>query len=610
MFWWCIGAGASPEFQRLTGGVSDHPAHRVRVSGGYLMNRKARLLSTLAATAGLTLLLAGCNDGDGNPVTTTSTPITSSATTPQDKLTTTTPIKHLVVIFDENQSFDHYFGTYPQSSNPSGEPTQAWVAPSNVTYVNNYLKYPSLLNANPNMTNSLNTSLGYQSSYLNPFRIDRAQYNVSSMNHNYLPEQQASDNGAMDAFVYYTGKAATGGSAQFGTKAQVLGYFDGNTVTALWNYAQNYAMSDNAWTDTFGPSTPGAIHVVSGQNNGAVSSTGTTVASAVIPDGNGAYTMIGDADPTGDTCSSKTSATAKLTGQNIGDLLNAAAITWGGFMGGFNLTTTNSNGTTGCTRSTTSPNTGINPGNDYVPHHAWFQYYGTTANINHTRPSSTAMIGYTETTDSSYGATAINHQYDYNDFVTAVSAGNFPSVSFIKAPYFQDAHPGNSNPLDEQTFITTAINFIMQQSDWQNTAIIIAYDDSDGWYDHQSPTLHTSSADATYDAYSGAGSCTATGATAGVGLTGLTVNGRCGPGSRTPFLVISPYARQNYVDSTQISQSSIVRFIEDNWLGGKRLGNGSNDANAGDIRALFDFNSAPRTGTYLLNTSTGVRTSS
>ncbi|HZU62485.1 MAG TPA: alkaline phosphatase family protein [Novosphingobium sp.] len=556
----------------------------------------------MTATAGAALLLAGCHDDNKNTST-------DSNTTAQDKLTTTTPIKHLVVIFPENQSFDHYFGTYPQSADPTGEPTQSWTAPSNVAYVNNYLKHPSLLNANPNMTNSLNTSLGYQASYLNPFRIDRAQYNVTSMNHAYLPEQEASDNGLMDAFVYYTGKAATSGSAQFGTKAQVLGYFDGNTVTALWNYAQNYAMSDNAWTDTFGPSTPGAINVISGQNNGAVTSTGSAIASSAIADGNGSFSVIGDPDPTGDKCSSTTSATVKMSGQNIGDLLNAAGITWGGFMGGFNLATTNSNNTTGCARSTVSPNTSSTV-TDYIPHHAWFQYYGTTANINHTRPSSTAMIGYTETTDSSYGATAINHQYDYNDFVTAVSAGNFPSVSFIKAPAFQDGHPGNSNPLDEQTFITTAINFIMQQSDWKNTAIIIAYDDSDGWYDHQSPTITTSSSDATYDAFTAAGSCTSSSATAGVGLSGKTVNGRCGPGTRTPFLVISPYARQNYVDSTQISQSSIVRFIEDNWLGGKRLGNGSNDAAAGDIRSLFDFTSSPRTGTYLLNTTTGVRTTS
>jgi phospholipase C len=580
------------------------------------MNRKKMLLASLALTATVSLLVAGCNDKGGSGG---SSPPSSSTPAPsaQDALATATPIKHLVIIYGENESFDHYFGTYPQSQNPAGEPTQSWVAPANMPYPNNYLQHPSLLNANPNMANTKNQSLGLQASFLNPFRVDRAQFNVSSQNHAYTPEQEASDNGLMDAFPFYTGSAqgtsaanGTSTSAQFGTKAQVLGYFDGNTVTALWNYAQNFAMSDDAWTETFGPSTPGAVEAISGQNNGAVTSTGTNITTNVIADGQGSFTATGDADPTGDKCSAPTgAATFKLLGQNIGDLLNAAGITWGGFMGGFNLTTTNANGSTGCTRSTVSPNTNAAAVNDYVPHHAWFQYYGTTANINHTRPSSTAMIGYTETTDSAYGATAINHQYDYNDFVTAVTAGNFPSVSYIKAPAFQDAHPGNSNPLDEQTFVTTAINFIMQQPDWKNTAIIIAYDDSDGWYDHQAPNIVTSSFDPTNDQFSSPGNCTSNTATQGVGLTGKAVNGRCGPGTRTPFILISPYARQNYVDSTFISQASIVRFIEDNWLSGKRLGNGSHDAQAGDIRSMFDFNSPPHTSMLLLDTSMGTKRS-
>jgi hypothetical protein len=79
-----------------------------------------------------------------------------------------------------------------------------------------------------------------------------------------------------------------------------MGYFDGNTVTAFWNYAQNFAMSDNNWTDTFGPSTPGALEVVSGQTNGAQNIVGT---SSSIADGQGGLTLIGDTDPAYDQCS-------------------------------------------------------------------------------------------------------------------------------------------------------------------------------------------------------------------------------------------------------------------------------------------------------------------
>ena len=102
----------------------------------------------------------------------------------------------------------------------------------------------------------------------NPFRLDRTQANTADQNHGYTPEQQAYDNGKADLFPEFTGSGTAGGVGAFGTKGQVMGYFDGNTVTAFWNYAQNFAMSDNAYTDTYGPSTPGALKVFSGQTNG------------------------------------------------------------------------------------------------------------------------------------------------------------------------------------------------------------------------------------------------------------------------------------------------------------------------------------------------------
>ena len=83
-----------------------------------------------------------------------------------------------------------------------------------------------------------------------------------------------------------------------------------------------------------------------------------------------------------------------MTSKNIGDLLNAANIPWGSFMGGFNLQTINNNGTTGCARSTVSQVVGGAVA-DYIPHHAWFQYYASTANPTHARPTSTKAIGYT-----------------------------------------------------------------------------------------------------------------------------------------------------------------------------------------------------------------------
>ena len=544
---------------------------------------------TLAVASFATLVACGSsNDSPSNPVSV------------QDALTTATPIKHVVVIFNENVSFDHYFGTYPNATNPAGEP--AFTAAAGTPSIDGLTS--ALLTNNPNSTNAANTT-----GATNPFRLDRTQAATADQNHAYTAEEQAYDNGLADLFPKYTGRGTSGGAGAFGTTGQVMGYFDGNTVTALWNYAQRFAMSDAAYTDVYGPSTPGALNVVAGQTNGmqVVKTTKqpSVSGSYYVNDGQNGFTMINDVDPGNDVCSSTTNQ-ALMSGKNIGDLLNASSITWGGFMGGFNLATTNSNGTTGCLRSTTSTVVGAATA-DYIPHHNWFQYYASTANPSHARPASTAAIGYT-IAPSSTSIDPANHQYDSDDFFASVKAGNFPSVSFLKAPAYQDGHAGYSDPLDEQAFVTKVVNFLQQQPDWKNTAVIVTWDDSDGWYDHAYTSPTSASFDAVTDQLNGSGIC-GTG-TQKNGVAGSPVNGRCGPGTRIPFLVISPYAKKNYVDHTLITQASVVRFIEDNWLGGQRIGGGSFDATAGDIRSMFDFSGANNATPLYLDPSLGTALSS
>jgi phospholipase C len=501
-----------------------------------------------------------------------------------DSLTTKYPIKHLVVVFNENVSFDHYFGTYPNALNPEGEPV---FEPAKNTQrdINNLLSTPSLLDNNPN----LNAANGTAAS--NPFRLDRTQAKTADQSHGYGAEQKAYDGGKNDLFPLDTGAGTSGGAGAFGTKAQVMGYYDGNTVTAMWNYAQNYAMSDNSWSDQFGPSTPGAINMFAGNTNGGLQTVGS---GSLLADGAGGHTINGDIDPSGDTCSSTTSQ-AMSNAKNIGDLLNAANIPWGSFVGGFNLETINANGTTGCKRSTVGQVVGAQA--DYIPHHIWFQYFRSTANPTHARPTSTKAIGYT-TVPGKKTVDPANHAYDIEDFTTAVGSGNYPAVSFVKMLAVQDAHPGNSDPLDEQTGLVTLINFLQQQPDWDSTAVVIAYDDSDGWYDHAfSPTTRPSFSPS--DALNGAGLCGAVGSTEPTGINGLPVAGRCGPGTRQPFMVISPYAKKNYVSHVLITQASIPQFIEDNWLNGQRIGGGSFDATTGSIADMFNFNKANSTALIL-----------
>jgi phospholipase C len=178
-----------------------------------------------------------------------------TAVSAQNQLPTSTPIKHLVVIYNENVSFDHYFATYPNATNPAGEPVFT-AAPGTPT-VNGLSG--TLLNNNPNFINSRNGA-----GAVNPFRLDRTQAATADQDHTYTAEQQAYNNGAADLFPLYAGKGSRRGAGAFGTTGQVMGYYDGNTVTALWNYAQHFAMSDNAYSDTFGPSTVSAQKWTSG----------------------------------------------------------------------------------------------------------------------------------------------------------------------------------------------------------------------------------------------------------------------------------------------------------------------------------------------------------
>jgi phospholipase C len=530
----------------------------------------------------------------------------------QDSTSSTkTPIKHVVVIFGENESFDHYFGTYPNAKN-SEQPV--FKALPDTPSVNGLTQ--ALLTHNVNLAA--------------PKRLGREDAYTCSMNHDYTAEQKANDGGLMDKFVQAT--AATGeGCASDGST--VMDYYDGNTVTALWNYAQHYAMNDNSYGTNFGPSTVGAVNEVSGM-------TGNAHLALTFAKGKVAtfspVTLTGDPDPALDDCGADAGGTAtgkatvEMQGRNIGDILNLKGVTWGWFEGGFKAATPavlNADGSTKTPATCPSSHTGHQVGSyvvpnptinfttdihipvlDYSPHHQPFQYYVSTRNPHHLPPKNVAEIGHNG---------QANHQYDISDFYTALNAGNLPAVTYLKAPRYQDAHPGNSDPITEQAFIVTVINALQQSPDWKSTAVFIQYDDSDGWYDHQagpilSPSAYNKGLDDTNTnandslipelplvesttpadpgAFHSSGVC----GTPAASNTSLAVP-RCGYGPRLPFLVVSPWAKANFVDHSLTDQTSSIRFIEENWglehidELAQPLAQGSMDRLAGSVNNMFDF---------------------
>jgi phospholipase C len=596
---------------------------------------------------------------------------------------TYTPIKHVVVIFQENVSFDHYFGTYPSATNTDG---QTFHAASGT---------PAVDGLPPATASSLPANLRHSTNLLTtnpneglPVRLDSSAAGTVSgqgeltcdQDHDYSDEQKAFDKGKMDLFVQSVGTGT--GTGPVGNKCdakQVMDYYDGNTVTGLWNYAQHYAMSDNSYGTTFGPSAPGAINLVSG-DTGAVDTSHTanipSLSTRAAPDGDldadgkGGYSLTSDAQPYWDDCSTRDAVA--MSGTNIGDELNQQNLSWGWFEGGFRPSTSYANAlaATGQTGQSTStfiadefknagfqshvPNSsnqglcdtvhpvGVALGgtgqygykDDYIPHHEPFQYYASTANPHHlTIPTSSGkdtLAGLKEIGhDSQSYVNGVpqfntpNHQYDTSDFnqlVAAITAGqlpasSLPAVSFLKAPGYQDGHAGYSDPRDEQKFVVSVINSLENSPDWGSTAVIVNYDDSDGWYDHVYSGI-TNPSSSPGDNLTGT---TTTGNTSGECSSNPSSahplageQGRCGFGPRLPMMVISPWSKSNAVDHNLSDQASIINFVEYNWglpgiPGSADQVLAERDAGAGnpfDLAGLFDF-SSPHGPKLILNSSTG-----
>lgn len=143
------------------------------------------------------------------------------------------------------------------------------------------------------------------------------------------------------------------------------------------------------------------------------------------------------------------------------------------------------------------------------------------------------------------------HLKDVTAFDTSAVAGTLPAVSFIEPLESHTEHPGNSIIAGE-TEVLRIINEVRNGPNWRDTAIIITYDENGGFWDHVAPPA----------------------------------GDRWGPGTRVPTMVISPFARRNYVDHTTYDTTSILALIETRW-GLASLS--TRDAAASNMTAAFDF---------------------
>jgi phospholipase C len=165
----------------------------------------------------------------------------------------------------------------------------------------------------------------------------------------------------------------------------------------------------------------------------------------------------------------------------------------------------------------------------------------------------------------------VNHVQDTSLFFKAARAGRLPAVSWVIPNYSQSEHPPASIKRG-QAWVTSVINAVMRSKDWRSSAIFLTWDDWGGFYDHVKPP-HVDS---------------------------------LGYGLRVPGLVISPYARQGFIDHQVLSPDAYLKFIEDDFLGRQRIdpkSDGRPDSRPdvretesilGNIRADFNFHQRPR----------------
>ena len=434
------------------------------------------------------------------------------------------PIQHTIIVYQENISFDHYFGTFGQGSN--GIPAGASVThtPSGIAY--------------------------------SPFQLDgQTQDATCDVDHGYADMIKMADHGAMDLYTQLgNNKAVTNpSSTSSGTcpsldtdrtdPALALGYYAGTPGDAAaplqnyWSLASHYTLADNFFQGVYGPSTPGAEWLVAATNN-----------------------TVGDPNPNGDLCESDYSGSfAQRDIPNLGAEATGAGVSWAWFQGGFGT----------CSATATD---------GYSAHHDPFQYFTSTADLNHTY----AMVPTFDSADSH------QHQRDLSllyDALGGTSVGGtvpqLPAISWVKAPTQEDGHPKNSGPAQDDAFVGDLVNRVKNSPYWGHTAIIVAFDETGGWWDHVSPPALSGS----FAPWSGGspnlGGCQYQGDGSACGEGGL--------GPRMPVLVISPHARKGFVDHDLLNTASLDQWVEwDYGLPGLGVW-GDRDVNAGSLRNAFDF---------------------
>ncbi len=470
-------------------------------------------------------------------------------------------IQHIIVCFQENRSFDHYFGTFAPKSgqhvvnllDAKGKLDQRFTGlqknPAGIAYRD--LPLPSLP--------------GFQNVQLpnGPFHV--APYIPANGNvhwdpkHRFFRMMAEVNNGKMDLFVALAGAARDHLSRADLKKFKpeqldfdlahpsgpVLGYYKGEDIPFYHRVAHHYTLFDHFYQAMSGGSTGNALYLVAARscvNPGA----GLDICAPFDPKMLGVErgffdlpydhkkVMINDLPPVqGPTNANDVRALkiapppAAQTYPNIGDRLDAAKISWAWYNENWNRVKP------WALKTAFGPGDGsavIETNQLYVPHHNPFQYY----------PRWPEYVKR-------------GHMRDSDDFLADARAGKLPGVSLIKASGAHDEHPASCAPFYGMEWVENLVRAVAEGPAWEKTAIFITYDEGGGFWDSLPPKL--------VDDY--------------------------GFGTRIPALLISPWARHGLVDHHVASTASILKFVETRFAL-EPLNH--RDRDAYDMLGAFDWN--------------------
>jgi phospholipase C len=430
---------------------------------------------------------------DPSPVKEASTDSSSDAGKP-----TLASIKHFVVIYMENHSFDNLYGEFPGADGLTGLDASA----PNVAQQS----------GDAGVYATLPMPAGFPDSGLPnaPFSIEDyipADAATVDLHHIFFTEQFQIAGGAMNEFAYWSD-----------ARGLTQGHYHTMNLPVPVE-AKNWVVCDHFHHAAFGGSflnhqwliaaaTPvwdaNAKPVPSGNVQDPTQITPGASEKGLWTNGNTTYvinTSFSPSSPHPSFAVPDANLVPLLTNATIGDRLTAANVDWAWYSGGWNAALQYSQTDGGVADGGLSPIV-----EKFQYHHQPFIYYAS----------------YTD------GAPGRVHLKDEDDFLAAAKNGTLPAVSFVKPVGIDNEHPGYTDVLDGESHLMSLISALKNGPNFADTAIIITYDEHGGFWDHVAPPQGDS----------------------------------WGPGSRVPAIVISPFAKKGAIDHTVYDTTSILATIE------------------------------------------------